>query len=161
MAILVLLLCSSASMGQEAYFISSNALKLESDAYPLPAANVRRGLLETTKITVGTIYKSHHFDDENYNESHNGIYLSVENWSIGTYENSGNAQSVFVTYNPNLYQTKTLQVDLVAGVADGYHDWKYARDEYLPILGVSAQWMNLKAMVSPAVVALGIELPLN
>ena len=147
-------------MGQEAYYISSNALQLESDAY-LPAVNVRRGLLETTKITVGTIYKSHHFEDENYNESHNGIYLSVANWSVGTYKNSGNVQSVFVTYNSNLYQTKSLQVDLVAGLADGYQDWPYAQDDYLPILGVSARWMNLKAMFSPAVLTFGVELPLN
>ena len=87
--------------------------------------------------------------------------MSVEGWSVGTYENSGNVQSVFVTYNPNLYRGKSLEVNLVAGVADGYEGWEYAQNGYLPILGVSAKWMNLKAMLSPDVVAFGVELPLN
>jgi hypothetical protein len=64
---------------------------------------------------------------------------------VGTYENSGNVQSDFVTYNPNLYRRKSLEVNLVTGVADGYEGWDYAQNGYLPILGVSAKWINLIA----------------
>lgn len=141
--------------------ISSNSLDLGVNQYQLSLSKPRKGLLETTKISLGTIYRSHHFKKDDYNETHNGIYLSVEEWSLGTYENSGSEQSVFLTYNPNLYRAHSLEVNLVTGVADGYGNSDYARNGYMPILGVSAKWMNMKAMLSPNVVALGVELPLN
>lgn len=156
-----LLLNTGVSKGYEFDSISSNSLTLESDSYDLSVTKRKKGLLETTKITLGTIYKSHHFKNDDYNESHNGIYVSVEGWSLGTYENSGNVQSVFVTYNPILYRRKSLEVNLVTGVADGYGGSDYAQNGYLPILGVSAKWMNVKAMLSPELVAFGFELPLN
>ena len=139
------------------------ATALTSAAMPITfqLRNKKMGLLETTKISLGTIYKSHHFNDDGYNETHNGIYLSVEGWSVGTYENSGNVDSVFVTYNPTLYRGNSVEVNLVTGVADGYEGWDYAKNGYLPILGVSARWLNLKAMLSPDLVAFGVELPLN
>ena len=49
----------------------------------------------------------------------------------------------------------------MTGVADGYEGWDYAQNDYLPILGDSAKWMNLKAMLSPNLVAFGLELALN
>jgi len=87
--------------------------------------------------------------------------VSVEGWSVGTYENSGNVQCTFVTYNPNLYRGHSVEVNLVAGVADGHEGWDYTQDGYLPIVGVSAKWMNMKAMLSTSLVAFGLELPLN
>ena len=158
-----LLLYTGVSKGQEFNSIASNSLDLGSNSYDVLITKEKKGLLETTKIKLGTIYKSHHFndDDYNYNETHNGIYVSVEGWSVGTYENSGYDQSVFVSYNPNLYRGNSLEVNMVAGVADGYEDWKYSRNGYLPIVGVSAKWMNLRAMLSPNVIAFGVELPLN
>ncbi len=80
---------------------------------------------------------------------------------MGTFENSAKVQSTFVTYNPNMYRSKQLEVNLVVGVADGYEGWEYAQNDYLPIMGVSAQWMYLKAILNPELMALGIELPLN
>ena len=157
---IALLLYTGVSKGYEFDSISSNAVNLGSESHHL-SADRKKGLLETTKITLGTIYKSHHFNSDDYNETHNGIYMSVEGWSLGTYENSSNAQSVFVTYNPNIYRGNSLEVNLVTGVVDGYEDWRYAQNGYLPVLGVSARWMNLKAMLSPNVVAFGVELPLN
>ena len=158
-----LLLYTGVSKGYEFDSISSNSLDLGRNAYHFSVTEQKKGLLETTKIFLGTIYKSHHFNEEdyNYNETHNGIYVSVEGWSVGTYENSSNVQSTFVTYNPNLYRGKSLEVNLVTGVADGYEGWDYAQNGYLPILGVSAKWMNLKAMLSPNLVAFGLELALN
>ncbi len=155
------LLNTGVCKGYEFDSISSNSLDLGSNQYELSVTKRKKGLLETTKISLGTIYKSHHFDNGDYNETHHGIYLSIEGWSLGTYENSGNAQSVFLTYNPNLYRRNSVEVDLVTGVADGYEGWDYARNGYLPILGVSAKWMSLKAMLSPHLLAFGFELPLN
>ncbi len=156
-----LLLYTGVSKGYEFDSISSNNLNLGSDSYELSVTKREKGLLETTKITLGTIYKSHHFSGDDYNETHNGIYVNVEGWSLGTYENSFNAQSVFVTYNPNLYRRNSLEVNLVTGVADGYEGASYAQNGFLPILGVSAKWMYVKAMLSPELVAFGFELPLN
>jgi hypothetical protein len=161
MLAIALLLYTNVSKGYELDSNSNNVLNLGSSQYNLSATTRNKGLLETTKITLGSIYKSHHFRDNNYNETHDGIYVSVEGWSLGTYQNSSNVKSVFVTYNPSLYRGKSLEVNLVTGVADGYEGWNYAPNGYLPVLGISARWMNLKAMLSPDVVAFGVELPLN
>lgn len=157
---IALLLYTGASKGYYFGSIPSNAVSRTSASYHLPA-DQKKGLLETTKITMGTIYKSHHFNNKEFNETHNGIYLSAAGWSLGTFENSGNAQSVFVTYNPEIYRKNSLEVNLVTGVANGYEDWKYSHNGMLPVVGVSARWMNLKTMVSPDAVAFGLELPLN
>ena len=144
-------------------FAGNSALfaNLEIDPFPAAPEKSKQGYLETTRISVGTILKSHHFSRNDFNETHHGIYLNFEQWSVGTYLNSGSEQSVFVTYNPELYRNKLLKVNLVAGVADGYEGWNYAQGEYLPMLGVSANWMNLRTMLSFDVVAFGFELPLN
>jgi len=157
---IALLLYTGASKGYEFDSVSSNTVGPGSDSYNL-SADRKKGLLETTKITMGTIYKSHHFNNKDFNETHNGIYLSAAGWSLGTFENSGNAQSVFVTYNPEIYRNNSLEVNFVTGVANGYEGWDYAHNGMLPVLGVSARWMNVKTMVSPDVVAFGLELPLN
>ena len=158
---IALLLYTGVSKGYEFDSIASNAVNFGNDSHYSSTTNRKKGLLETTKITLGTIYKSHHFNDKGYNETHNGVYVSAVGWSLGTYENSSNAQSVFVTYNPEIYQSNSLEVNLVTGVANGYEGWNYAQNGLLPVLGVSARWMNLKAMLSPDVVAFGLELPLN
>ena len=160
-AFLLFLLNAGICQGNEFNSISSNTLELGSNHYQISGAEREEGLLETTKISLGTIYKSHHFRDNDYNETHNGIYLAIEDWSVGTYQNSSDVRSVFLTYNPNLYRGHSVEVDLVTGIADGYDDWDYAQNGILPIVGVSAKWMNLKAMLSPNVVAFGVELPMN
>ena len=155
------LLYASVSQGYEFETTANNVLVFGSEPYHLSSNKQEQGLLETTRITMGTIYKSHHFNDDNYNETHNGIYLNMKQWSLGTYENSSYAQSVFVTYNPNLYRSNSVEINMVTGVANGYEGWQYAQNGYLPILGVSASWMNLKAMLSPEFITFGVELPLN
>lgn len=149
------------AQGEQSEPITTSALSLDIDPYRVPSSTRQRGYLEETRISIGTILKSHHFNNNDYNETHDGIYLSVSNWSLGTYRNSGNVQSTFVTYNPRLYRSRSLEVNLVAGLADGYDDWEYAQNGYLPLLGVSAQWMYLRTMLSYDVVAFGFELPLN
>ena len=155
------LLYTGVSQGYEFESTSNNVLNLGSDPYYRSSVKQEQGLLETTRITLGTIYKSHHFKDYDQNETHNGIYVNVKEWSLGTYENSSYTQSVFVTYNPNLYQGKSVELNLVTGVANGYEGWQYAQNDYLPILGVSARWMALKAMLTPEFITFGFELPLN
>ena len=142
---------------------------LVSDSNSSPVASLvsdldRGGYLEETEIAIGTILKSYHFakyDYHDYNESHNGVYINMNRWSVGSYKNSSDVQSTFVTYNSNFYKNELFKVNLVAGIANGYEGWEYAQGDYLPILGVSAQWKYLKSMLAPDSIAFGIELPLN
>ena len=155
------LMYAGIAQGEQGDVITTAALNLELDPYQVPSTSRQRGYLEEARISIGTILKSHHFTNDDYNETHDGIYLSVENWSLGTYRNSGDVQSTFITYNPRLYRSRSLEINLIAGVADGYEDWELAQGEYLPLLGVSAQWMYLRTMLSYDVIAFGFELPLN
>ena len=161
--LIILSVYAGTCRGEEYTQLSANAFNVDINAYRAQIAGKKRGYLERSKLAIGTILKSHHFadNDYDYNETHNGIYLNIERWSIGSYLNSGYQQSVFVTYNPTLYTSRTLGVNLVAGIANGYQGWDQAQNGYLPLVGVSAQWMYLKALLSFDVVALGFELPLN
>ena len=146
--------------------ITTSALTPEIEAYspsqPLPQS--KKGVLEKTKITLGTIIKSHHFkeyDYQDFNESHNGIYINIDNWSTGTYTNSTNKRSLFVMYNSNLYNNNILKVNLVSGLANGYDGWENAQGDYMPILGFSTQLSYLKAILTYDAIAFGLEMPLN
>jgi hypothetical protein len=75
---IALMLYTNGSKGYEFDSISNNVLNLGSNQYNLSPTTRNKGLLETTKITLGSIYKSHHFRDNNYNETQDGIYVSVE-----------------------------------------------------------------------------------
>lgn len=162
------LLFNGASQGEGKADLSKNALSLETElqlpAITSSASNLNRGFLKQNKIAIGTVLQSHHFDKydyHDYNESHNGIYLNINRWSTGVFQNSADVQSVFITYNPTLYTNKSFVVNLVTGIANGYEGWEYAQGDYIPILGVSAQWTYLKTMLSYEAIAFGIELPLN
>ena len=159
--LIALSLLGGTCRGEEYAQVSANSFNADINAYKAQMSIDKRGYLEKTRISIGTIVKSHHFKRADYNENHNGIYLSIDRWSIGSYLNSGYEQSTFITYNPHLYRSRSLNVNLVAGVADGYEGWEYSQNGYLPIVGVTAQWMYLKTMVSFDLVALGFELPLN
>lgn len=130
----------------------------------MPILKLNEGYLEKAEMAIGTILKSYHFvkyDYHDYNETHDGLYININKWSAGTYKNSSAVQSTFVTYNPNLYRNESFKVNLITGIANGYEGWEYAQGDYLPVLGVSAQWKYLKAMLAPDAIAFGIELPLN
>jgi len=125
------------------------------------ATSSKKGILEESEMAIGTILNSYHFSSYNFNETHGGLYISMNQWTVGTFQNSVDEQSVMVTYNSNLYKKESFKVDLVAGVANGYERMQYDVNGYLPILGVSAQWKYLKTVLMPNAVAIGIELPLN
>ena len=159
--LIFLSLYTGVSEAKEFVNTSSSAYDIAIDPYQMAALPRKKGFLETRKIVMGTILKSHHFSDQDFNETHNGVYLGIDYWSIGTFRNSGDVQSTFVTYNPKLYSAKSFKVNLVVGVADGYEGWDYSQGDYLPMLGVSAVWMNVRTMLSYDVVAFGLEIPLN
>jgi len=159
--LLVLFLVTGTCRADEAIQLAANSFNGDINAYRAQIPVAKRSYLETTRLAIGTILKSHHFARNDYNETHNGIYLNIDRWSIGSYQNSGYEQSVFVTYNPSLYASRTLDVNLVAGVANGYEGWDYSQNGYLPIIGVSAQYMYVKTMLSFDLVAVGFEVPLN
>lgn len=125
------------------------------------AAGFNEGYLQHNEMAIGTILTSYHFSNNNSNETHDGIYLSMNEWSAGTFINSVNNQSVAVTYNRKLYRNELFKVSMVTGIANGYEGVDYAQGDYLPILGVSAQWGYLRSTLLPNAVAFGIELPLN
>lgn len=107
---------------------------------------------------------SHHFSkdsDYDYNETHNGVYININNWSLGTYRNSADVQSTVATYNSRLYENKLFKMNLVTGLANGYEGWENAQGDYLLVLGVSAQLGYLKTVLLPDAIALGVEIPLN
>lgn len=145
-----------------------SALSPEIEPYETssPVVPLSSGILEKSEIAIGTILKSYHFDKDrydyhDYNETHDGVYLTVNGWSAGTYINSADNRSVFFTYNSRLYRKNTVSVDFVSGLANGYEGWENAQGDYLPILGFSAQWTYLKSILTYDAVTLGIELPLN
>lgn len=154
----------AASDGDEKSVITTSALSLDSAPYSAPRniSPSRKGFLQDADIAIGTILKSHHFDDDyDFNETHNGLYINIDRWSAGTYANSVDTRSNFITYNSPLFRNNSVSIDLVTGIASGYEGWENAQGDYLPILGASARWSFLKAMLSYDVVAVGIELPLN
>jgi len=128
---------------------------------PVSKAKPKKGILEESEMAIGTILNSYHFSAYNFNETHGGLYISMNKWSLGTYLNSVSEQSVMLTYNSPLYRKKSFTIDLVAGLANGYERFEYAQSGYLPILGVSATWGYLKTVLMPDAVAFGFELPLN
>ncbi len=121
----------------------------------------KKGILEESEMAIGTILNSYHFSSYDFNETHGGLYISMNQWTVGTFLNSIDEQSVMVTYNSNLYKKESFKIDLVTGLANGYERMQYDLNGYLPILGVSAQWGVLKTVLMPNAVVIGIELPLN
>lgn len=159
--VIALSFCAGTCRGEENTQLAVNATNADFNAYRAQVAGRKRGYLETSRFAIGTILKSHHFARNNYNETHNGIYLNIDQWSVGSYLNSGYEQSVFVTYNPQLYANRSVAVNVVAGVANGYDGWEHSQNGYLPIVGVSTQVSYLKAMLTFKLVTVGFELPLN
>ena len=122
------------------------------------------GFLEGADMAIGSLLSSHHFSkdsDYDYNETHNGVYININNWSLGTYRNSADVQSTVATYNSRLYENKLFKMNLVTGLANGYEGWENAQGDYLLVLGVSAQLGYLKTVLLPDAIALGVEIPLN
>ena len=132
---------------------------------PIDSVNGGSGaLLENADIAIGSVLKSHHFNRYShldYNETHNGLYLAVNNWSVGTYRNSADKRSTVITYNSSWFEKRYLEIEFLAGIANGYEGWEYAQGDYLAVLGVSARFGYLRTVLLPDAIALGVEVPLN
>ena len=104
--VLVFALHAGVSQGQDFDHFSTSDPNLEIDLFRVSILNLKKGYLETAELAIGTILKSHHFNNDGFNQTHNGLYLSVDRWSLGTYKNSSDVQSSFVTYNSKIYKKK-------------------------------------------------------
>ena len=113
--VLVLLsLITGTGHGQDISVLTSGIDELQFNAYRIPVLNEKKAHLESAKLAVGTILRSVHYSKQagqDFNETHNGIYLNVNNWSVGTFTNSSNRQSVFITHNTSLYRKNAFTID--------------------------------------------------
>ena len=159
--VILLTLYSAPGMAQEFPYTPASVDDEFGNLIRLSLYGEQEAYLQRKQISMGTILKSVHFSDEEFNESHTGIYFEVDNWSVGTYENSYYRDSAFVTYNSEFYNSRGLKFSFVAGLADGYRNHSMAQDDYLPILGLGAQVKNFKAMLIYDVLVLGLEFRMN
>jgi len=120
------------------------------------------GYLEESDVALGTIMPSHHFSDYDYNETHQGLYLSINNWSVGRYTNSFNKSSTVITHNTEWYRNRAFVVKSIEGAATGYEEQKYGLRVLAEYLYVEARWpVDLQVRVIPDAVVFGIEFVLN
>jgi len=100
---------------------------------------------------IGTLNESHHYrDDEDFNSSHNGIYIVHNNNLFGTYYNSDYAQSFFYARNKRLNDIFSFSY----GVATGYNVGM------VPMVGLSAQISIFKLTLTQEAAVIGLEFPL-
>ena len=100
---------------------------------------------------VGTLNESHHYrDNEDFNSTHNGIYLVHNNNVFGTYNNSEDEPSFFFarSHPINSYLSYSY------GVAIGYNAGM------VPMVGLSAQVSVLKLTMTQEAAVIGVEFPL-
>ena len=100
---------------------------------------------------VGTLNESYHYrDNEDFNSTHDGIYLMHNNSVFGTYNNSdGEASFFFARSHPiNRYLSYSY------GVAMGYEAGM------VPMVALSAQVSVLKLTMTQEAAVIGVEFPL-
>ncbi len=99
---------------------------------------------------IGTINKSHHYrDDEDFNDTHDGVYFVHNRNVFGTYYNSESEQSLFFARNHRINDTFSYSY----GVAVGYNVGM------VPIVGVSAQFSIFKVTLTQEAAVFGLEFP--
>lgn len=99
---------------------------------------------------IGTLNKSHHYrNDENFNDTHNGVYIVYNRNSFGTYLNSEYRQSVFFARHRPIDDTFSFTY----GVALGYEVGM------LPIVGLSAQVSIFRLTFTQDAAVMGLEFP--
>lgn len=97
---------------------------------------------------IGTINKSHHYrDDEDFNDTHNGIYVVHNHNVFGTYRNSEYEQSFFYARDNRINETFSYTY----GVAFGYEIGM------MPIVGLSAQVSVFKLTLTQEAAVIGLE----
>jgi uncharacterized membrane protein YqaE (UPF0057 family) len=97
---------------------------------------------------IGTINKSYHYrDNEDFNDTHDGLYMVHNRNVFGTYHNSEYEQSFFYARNSPITDTFSFTY----GVTFGYNVGM------LPIVGVSAQVGFLKLTLTHEAAVVGLE----
>ncbi len=100
---------------------------------------------------IGTLNESIHYrNNEDFNSSHDGIYIAHKNYVFGTYNNSKSEQSFFFARNKQINRTFSYSYGLVTGYSFGT----------LPLLGFSAQFNILKLTFTPEAAIIGLEFSL-
>lgn len=100
---------------------------------------------------IGTLNQSRHYrEDDELNETHNGVYLVHNRNVYGTYYNSEYQQSFFYARNHPINEVFSYSY----GVAIGYNAG------LLPMLAMSAQLSVLKLTLTPEAAVVGFEFPL-
>ena len=100
---------------------------------------------------LGTLNESIHYrDNEDFNSSHDGIYLVHKRHVFGTYYNSESEQSLFYARNNPINRTWSYSY----GVAFGYELG------VMPMVGLSAQISIVKFTLTQQAAVVGLEFPL-
>lgn len=133
------------------------------------------GSVEKAETSVIIGYGSYHFESwshENLNEVNPSV--GIEMWDVSVVyvsSNSWEETSFYVTYSPEMYESKYLDVSLNVGFATGYYDDNtivrdgveyYHDNEYLnsagiiPLVGVTAkakitEYFSANLTITPAV----------
>lgn len=100
---------------------------------------------------IGTLNESHHYqDNEDFNSSHNGFYITHKNNMFGTYYNSEFEQSFFYARSRRINRIFSFSY----GVATGYNFG------LVPMVGLSAQMSIFKLTLTQEAAVIGLEFPL-
>lgn len=99
---------------------------------------------------LGTLNESFHYrDNEDFNSSHDGIYIVHDRNVFGTYHNSEFEQSFFYARSNRINSTFSYSY----GVAFGYNFG------VMPMVGVSAQFNIVKLTFTQQAAVIGVEFP--
>ena len=99
---------------------------------------------------LGTLNESFHYrDNEDFNSTHDGLYIVHKRNIFGTYYNSENEQSVFYARTSPINGTFSFSY----GVAFGYEIGA------MPMLGLSAQLNVFKITLTQEAAVIGLEFP--
>ena len=106
-------------------------------------------------VKIGTMNYSYHYDrSDDWNETHNGIFLQVDNWTVGTYENSEWHRSQYVAYSAPIADSKYFE--WTVGGATGYE-----KLPVMPLVGVKATYHYVYSLITPTVIAVGLSIPIG
>ena len=100
---------------------------------------------------IGTLNESVHYrNNDEFNSTHNGIYLVHNNNVFGTYNNSEDEPSVFYARSHPINRYFSYSY----GVAIGYNAGM------VPMVGLSAQVGVLKLTMTQEAAVIGLEFPI-
>jgi len=107
---------------------------------------------DTPQWHLSTITSSYHYDrSHGYNESHNGILLGRDRWSVGHYRNSFNDSSWIVGYHAPINTWASWSFYGATG---------YDALAITPLIGINLHHSIFYVEITPAFAAFGLHIPL-